>query len=144
MKLVTQQTKVERCSDCRGIIKRGDCATAVIASILGLDLDEVPRFVDAGSGMFFYVAEWLARRVPPGVAAAREDLPPDPVYAAGVSPRDPSVRHAVVWSGGPNGAVVWDPHPDRTGLAGDPLTFAVIARDPSACASCGQGEDATR
>jgi hypothetical protein len=46
---------------------------------------------------------------------------------SGPSPRFPELLHSVV---GLNGHVVWDPHPDHSGLTGDPQdwTFDFLVR----------------
>jgi hypothetical protein len=123
--------------------QRGNCLSAVVASLLDLPLAAVPNFVqdhvdhadeaapdDAGDWNWWtrlhrFITEQGSRMVylrnvdserPVAVESATF---PDPesgeAYAvAGVSPRDPRIHHVVIYR---DGLMVHDPHPDRTGLA---------------------------
>jgi hypothetical protein len=103
---------------------RGNCLQAVVASLLGLPLVDVPHFVqveeDGGQLWDAHLRDWLAARglrqqlwlhgdhgVWPGL--------PFEEYAAvyGPSPRGAGIFHIVVSKGG---VMVHDPHPDRTGI----------------------------
>jgi hypothetical protein len=142
VKPVDQDRFAKRCDKCPGFHANGNCASAVIASILELPLSEVPYFVEAKHGWWPWLEEWLERRGYEIEVVARENLPPGPVYASGTSPR--GFSHAVVWEGGPNGRVVHDPHFTRAGLAGDPTMFAVIRPAKERCIGCGRGRDEPR
>lgn len=87
----------------------GNCLQAAVASLLGLDLDAVPHFVQHD--------DWLERLGAFGQQAGYRVVyrsPGEPVpmgVAYGRSPR--GVQHAVVVL---DGVQVWDPHPSRAGL----------------------------
>jgi len=109
----------------------GDCQRAVIASLLDLPISDVPHFlavskndatiywesVQAFCRSHGYVYLTVAKNS--GSAFFGDD---GPVYheISGPSPRGGGVTHAVV---GCNGEVVFDPHPSRAGLAGDPMEW---------------------
>jgi hypothetical protein len=87
----------------------GDCLRACVASILELDIDELPNF--HGDGWWDRWVAWGEARGLDFCCYAPEDLPPEAEYwiAGPDSPRIPDVKHAVVVNGG---EIVWDPHPD--------------------------------
>lgn len=107
----------------------GDCQRAVIASLLELPIDEVPHFLQEAQGDASAYWEGIQRFLRPhGYAylvvpyrsgSAFFGIDDEPIYheISGPSPRGNGVFHAVV---GCNGQIAFDPHPDRTGLAGDP------------------------
>ena len=106
----------------------GDCARACIASLLDLPIAEVPHFLQVANGDatgFWEGIQTFCRKhgyalmsVP---ARAGQNFFGDDgdVYhkISGPSPRGNGLWHAVV---GRNGEIVFDPHPSRAGLAGDP------------------------
>ncbi len=109
--------------------QRGNCVTAVVASLLDLPIEEVPNFVqdevEHEDDFDYYWWNCVLRFVKKhnhGVyyVQGRPEqthfpLPePDEFYlVSGPSPRDPRIHHIVIFQ---NGEMVWDPHPDRTGL----------------------------
>jgi hypothetical protein len=109
--------------------QHGDCQRAVIASLLGLPICDVPHFLHDGDSSEFweriqsfllqYDCQWMIMKKPDAGTGClffgTDDRTNIYHEISGVSPRDPSVRHAVV---GCNGVIVHDPHPDKTGLAG--------------------------
>lgn len=105
----------------------GDCQRAVIASLLSLPISEVPHFLkDAGGDADLFwqgMQSFLAQRGYTLLEASRHwnffGADGIDVYheISGPSPRGNGLFHAVV---GCNGQVVFDPHPSRAGLAGDP------------------------
>ena len=111
---------------CPDIGQRGDCARAVIASLLDIPISEVPHFAqiahDTGIPFYGQINDFLE-------ACGLEMMwHTNPIYhlkdgidiyheIAGPSPRGNGIWHAVV---GCNGKIVHDPHPDKTGLLGDP------------------------
>lgn len=115
----------------------GDCVRAVIASLLDLPIADVPHFLKEANGDHyeFYCAidDFLASRclkIMWQVSLIHYWRPGDPDlyhYMSGPSPRDKNIHHAVV---GMNGNIVFDPHPDHTGLAGTPSQWrnAVIVK----------------
>lgn len=93
--------------------ERGDCFSAVLASLLELDLSEVPRFCELDTDWGPEIAKWLK-----GFGLAFVEL----VYSditheiraelgfhvvSGISPR--GLRHCVIAYGQD---LVFDPHPD--------------------------------
>lgn len=128
----------EKCACCGKIKKNGDCASAVIASLMELPLSEVPFFAESKHGWWFWLNEWLERRGWVIEHVKRADLPMAPVWASGKSPR--GFEHAVVWEGGPNGRVVHDPHPSRAGIS-DPGDFHVLRPATKVCAGCGREDE---
>lgn len=92
----------------------GNCFAACLATLLGLDMQEVPE-----------ANEWLRQR---GLALVVVDvkdkpfyrLPPGvPVILGGVSPRNPEWSHAVVGMSADDGwnyDILHDPHPSRDGI----------------------------
>lgn len=104
----------------------GDCARAVIASLLEQPISSVPNFAQLADnnalGFYGLIDKFLAKHgyymqwnrnpiyvLKPGVAIYH--------YISGRSPRGKDGWHAVV---GLNGKLSFDPHPSRAGLAGDP------------------------
>lgn len=108
---------------------RGDCARAVIASLLELPIKEVPHFLKEaendplGQAYGFYnrieifleargyEMDWycnLDYKLKPGIDIYHQ--------ISGPSPRGADLFHAVV---GLNGKIFFDPHPSRAGLLGD-------------------------
>jgi hypothetical protein len=108
----------------------GNCWAACIASIMELDIDEVPNFaayedwwqrsiawvVDRGWYMTFVVPEVVTYLLPGG----HHDMPL--CIATGKSPRG-DFNHSVVWEWFD---VKHDPHPSRAGLAGPVLEYALL------------------
>jgi hypothetical protein len=120
--------------------QRGNCLTAVVASLLELPIDAVPDFVqdhvdhadendDAGDWHWWtrlhrFVVEqghlmcYLSPVDNPTWKGSPENWFPVPepgeyYTVSGVSPRDSRIHHIVIYR---DGEMVWDPHPDRTGL----------------------------
>jgi hypothetical protein len=87
----------------------GNCLQAAVASLLELELDEVPHFIE--------YEDWLERLRDFCLARGYRPLqrsPAAPVpYGMAWGPSERGVRHAVVWV---DGATAWDPHPSRAGL----------------------------
>lgn len=86
----------------------GNCLQAAVASLLDLDLDDVPHFIEHDDWLQ-YLVDWGRER---GYLVVSRR--PDAVrmgIAYGPSPR--GVQHAVVWL---DGAIAFDPHPSRAGL----------------------------
>lgn len=105
----------------------GDCQRAVIASLLELDITDVPHFGLLGKddsniywdelqkfvNKFGYI--WLVTKASSPIGIWGYD---GPIYheISGPSPRGNSITHAVI---GRNGEIVFDPHPSNAGLDGD-------------------------
>jgi hypothetical protein len=104
------------------VLGRGNCLAACIASLLDLSIEDVPNFRTA-EDQWGALQAWLSDR---GLCAIRvaaqpsliSSMPPQYCILTGPSPRNP-VLHAVIglWEG-ERTAMVHDPHPDGTGLAG--------------------------
>jgi hypothetical protein len=114
--------------------QRGNCLTAVVASLLDLPIEAVPNFVqnhvDTGGDqdwwqcLHAFVREqghrlfYLRPVETPGASGSTMGFPaPDPgeyYTVSGVSTRSPDIHHIVIYR---DGEMVWDPHPDRDGLA---------------------------
>lgn len=121
--------------------QRGNCLTAVVASLLELPIEAVPNFVqdhvdhaeseddDDGDWNWWtrlhrFVAEqgyqmcYLSPVDKPDWTGSPENWFPVPepgeyYTVSGKSPRDPRIHHIVIHR---DGEMVWDPHPDRTGI----------------------------
>lgn len=99
---------------------RGNCLQATVASILDLNLDDVPNFMDAPEEIGFWglFHQYLRSRgfLALEIQRATLILEPDCYYLAhGDSPR--GVKHSVIYR---KGRLVHDPHPSREGLVRDP------------------------
>lgn len=106
----------------------GDCQRAVIASLLDLNISEVPHFLKEAQGdpelYWNGIQSFLNIRGYAYLTADNKAI--EHFYGEtidiyheinGPSPRGNGLYHAVV---GCNGRIVFDPHPSRDGLAGDP------------------------
>jgi hypothetical protein len=111
--------------------QHGDCARAVIASLLDLPIAEVPNFAalaTEGNGFWNMTYDWLEARgleFLPQVSLVYYWRPGDPDlyhYMMGPSPRGEGIYHAVV---GLNGVPYFDPHPSRAMLAGEPSQWQI-------------------
>lgn len=89
--------------------RQGNCLQAAVASLLDLQLDDVPHFVELKSS-WWELMETFAREHGYEVFLEDSDKPTEFGFAFGPSSR--GVAHAVVH----RGSEVWDPHPERTGL----------------------------
>lgn len=104
----------------------GDCARAVIASLLELPISTVPHFLlesdRTALGFYSLIEEFLLSQ---GYEMAWNATPLYHLkegvdvyhYISGPSPRGEGLHHAVV---GLNGNIIHDPHPSREGLLGNP------------------------
>lgn len=94
--------------------KHGNCLSAVLASLLHLDINQVPVFVNPVTwrrelnawlrpmGLaYLSIRDWPAWCEETGIAGSFHEI-------AGPSPRHPEVLHACV---GKDGQMVFDPHP---------------------------------
>ncbi len=129
----------------------GDCLAACLASILDLDLDEVPNFSPAAMLKRYgeqlppevedlqdwAVAEWLrprgftAESISPWCAEGGEWAFPRVdvgglLIASAWSPRLPDMAHAVVTL---DGTLLWDPHPRRHLGIGPVFAWLIIERE---------------
>lgn len=108
---------------------KGNCFTACIASILGLSIEQVPYFMASTQRVQIKIANnWLKQ------FNLKLKMIPYPTnlqisnfcLARGRSPRNPRYFHMVVWK---DNKIIHDPHPDQTGLVGNPthlIYFTII------------------
>lgn len=115
----------------------GDCWRTAIACLLDLDEPtQVPHFVadypEEGPGWWYASVEFVERNMPGWTlenydaqfpAYLEPEQAPQFVIVSGRSPR--GVPHAVI-ADAVTGEIVWDPHPDRTGLVGHPTSMQVF------------------
>jgi len=119
----------------------GNCQQAAIASVLGLPLDSVPHFCGLYSDneeRYDKTTEWLASQGFASVSWDWDMIKPhiksyyrlfgDSVFVTGgKSPRGDH-QHAVIGRLTPSGGweLVHDPHPDGTGIVGEPLQIDIL------------------
>jgi len=103
----------------------GNCLATCVAAITGAD--DVPNFAQEGTRWFLALWAWGDENGWDIYTAKPSELPPGPSIATGQGPR--GFKHAVVWGGGTNGMVVWDPRPSRVGLVGPPENWVRVTRD---------------
>ena len=104
----------------------GNCFATCVAAITGED--NVPNFAQEGKSKWFIALWTWADRLGWDVCSPNENrLPEGVLVAMGLGPR--GFKHAVLWAGGRDGMIIWDPHPDRTGLVGRPENWVSIDRD---------------
>lgn len=113
--------------------RMGNCLQAALASILDLSLDDVPHFVQddqdhADDESWHWYARMLAWLDSRGLHLRDgEGAPPGSlVLALGTSPR--GLGHIVIQR---DGALVHDPHPDRTGLVSVETTWRFVTAEES-------------
>jgi hypothetical protein len=102
----------------------GNCVQAAVASLLDMDLGDVPHFAVIGGWLEWLCTwaalnGWLILRHNPGYRARM-------AIASGPSPR--GVQHAVVML---DGGIAWDPHPSRDGLVSVSDIWEFSRADPA-------------
>ncbi len=110
-------------------LEDGNCLQACVASLLELDLEEVPHFASFGEFWFQKMVKWGMDRG--FFVLCLDSIPPPEIYAimGGPSPRGP-FSHSVI--SGPNNEIVHDPYPTGGGLApGDRWCYLFIPVDPA-------------
>lgn len=101
----------------------GNCFPACVASILGLPLEQVPFFTtESQDAQLADANRWLKQfRLQLVMEPNLGEFPLNQYYIIrGSSPRFPGYFHMVV---GKDGRIVHDPHPDKTGIIGEPAHF---------------------
>lgn len=122
---VQQHTQLLLHDPANGIM--GDCWRTCIACLLEVPPNEVPHFLETNH-WWRDTQEWLRER---GYGLYEFGGLFEQVSISGLvgchhiitggSPRDPAnVRHSVI---GLDEAVVWDPHPSRAGITGEPHSW---------------------
>lgn len=103
----------------------GNCLQAAVASLLDLDLDEVPHFIEYDDWEERLVDFCMAHGYRPLMRPPTTHVP----YGIAWGPSERGVRHAVVWV---DGAMAWDPHPTRAGLlkVTELIEFVALGGDP--------------
>lgn len=111
----------------------GDCFRCCVASVLNLDYESVPHFMERPADDWFAkFASWLLEhyRLVPLAVVPNDDLRQTIIGCAcilsGPSPRFPGELHSVIGCGL---KVDFDPHPDRTGLPGG-VTDCIVFVEP--------------
>lgn len=112
----------------------GDCFRACIASVLELELEDVPHFCDGNNSRWLLdLEEWLRPRgLAPIIVQAKGCPALEGVISLGSGPAARGVRHSVVVEGT---ETVHDPHPDRSGLLETEDYLFFVAVDPANCSS---------
>ncbi len=111
----------------------GNCTQAAIASYLGLTQDQVPDWnneMREQTAWEFWDAihDWFATQGYYFHYANKNQTFPGLYLVSGVSPRNPDLRHMVVYE---NGKLKHDPHPDGGGIVGDPeMVYVAVPLDP--------------
>lgn len=126
------QTRLHITSPDGGVIQKGNCYQAAIASLFELQLNQVPNFIEYPDN------EWVAvfnkfvadQGYEYSWHYANDDLSSNKGWSigSGISPRsrkDCKLMHAVVCY---DGEIVFDPHPDRTGLLGGVVYYEVFTK----------------
>lgn len=100
--------------------RKGNCLQACVASIMDLELDDVPHFAELPENPGGWTADVIsfAALVGWGCLVRSPAKPPtsDEAIAVGWSPRNKAWTHAVVVYRSVADYLEWDPHPDHTGL----------------------------
>jgi hypothetical protein len=102
----------------------GNCLQAAVASLLDLDVGDVPHFVETNGDWEAEFEAWVQAAGYRIVWRGPKDSPPAFGLAFGFTTRSVE-RHAVVYR---DGAMAWDPHPSRDGLT-SVLTYLEFERD---------------
>jgi hypothetical protein len=105
---------------------RGNCQQAATASILGLELEDVPNFIEAPEGFWESFDQFVESRGFYGWLMEPQYAPDGLYLAYGPSAR--GVSHACVYR---DGHLEWDPHPSRAGLLKVTSVHVLVPHDPS-------------
>jgi hypothetical protein len=106
----------------------GNCFAACIASVLEFPLESLPdlsTYADDDGAWWLAIQAWIEENTDYSyVEVAIQDFEESNKFfgnsywiATGKSPRGKDLNHAVVYC---QGELVHDPHPDKTGLKGNP------------------------
>lgn len=109
----------------------GNCVQAALASILDLELDEVPHFLETASSPEEWelaFQAWLHERRIFIARYSSEWIFPCLYLASGTTKRNPNVWHMVVMQ---DGKLIHDPHPENTGLVQVKQIRLLVPYDPS-------------
>ena len=107
--------------------QNGNCLAAALASLLELDISEVPEFEDMeGDSWWFKLIDWLHSIGFHLVVWDQEIHYPGFYIVGGTSPRG-DFLHSVIYE---NGKLVHDPHPSGDGLVKIKDTWALLPFNP--------------
>lgn len=104
----------------------GNCVQAAVATVLGLPIEAVPHFL-LWEHWNHALSEWLMERGYGLRCRFTSEIPDERCIVAGRSPR--GISHVCVAEGG---EIIWDPHPDRTGLVAVDEAWTFIPLRPAA------------
>jgi len=107
----------------------GNCFEACVASILELDISEVPSVSDEFA--WFQIMDKFVSKYGYGLLLlSKHDISQSEVWyekayviVSGQSPRVEGRLHSVVWQ---NGKMIHDPHPDGIGFKGEPEDYIIF------------------
>jgi len=105
-----------------------DCLEACVASVLELDLSQIPNFFAGDEDWFVNLEKFLAEfdlqplRLDAG--ETRDHWTPSGYHLIWGTTRRSTFHSVVGWAG----EMVHDPHPDRTGLLADEVWMVFISR----------------
>lgn len=93
---------------------KGNCLTACIATLLHLDIEDVPNFEDISDDTWFFeYKKWLYSKNMIPITFNNQDSISYYTIMSGPSPRNPKLWHSVIYY---KGKIVHDPHPSKAGL----------------------------
>jgi hypothetical protein len=96
--------------------KTGNCVAACVASLLELDLADVPNFVAVEGDWWMEFQWWLHKRGWVALELDGDYRWPGYSAASGKSPRG-DFKHLVLYL---DGKLIHDPHPSGAGIEGEP------------------------
>lgn len=109
--------------------QNGNCMCAALASLLEIDIENVPCFEDMSSNKWYFaLLDWLKSL---GFHLLRWDIKEKMFYlpgffiANGLSPR--GFQHSVIYRGT---EMVHDPHPSRDGIKNITSVWVLLPLDP--------------
>ena len=108
--------------------QNGNCLAAAIASILEININDIPKFEDMDKEWWNNLIQFLDK-IGFSLAFYSEDIGlPGFYFVMGTSPRNPKINHQVIYK---NGKLVHDPHPDGTGILDVKEVWVLVPHDPS-------------
>lgn len=108
--------------------QNGNCLAASLSSILEISLSDVPEFENMGEEWWPKMMRWLESLGLYMIQWREEVVLPGYYLVMGVSPRNKSINHQVVFR---NGKLVHDPHPSKAGVSEIKQIMALLPFDPA-------------
>jgi hypothetical protein len=102
----------------------GNCAQAAVASLLGIDIDDVPHFAEHRHDWILCLRAFAALH---GYDVWHRSPDRYVPFGLAIGPTARGTEHAVVWR---DGEMAWDPHPSRAGLTKVHDLYAFERREP--------------